>query len=147
LAKNHANSYTMTHLQQALEARRALQREPEDYVATTSAQASALSLHQASGEACVFLWSTLVSAWYDPSEGGEKIVLTFLRHVVSVEGQNLDRIMAEIGEIRLHAIRERHDGGDHTGHSETGKTLVTKITVERVDELPITIENPTGPET
>jgi len=137
----------MTHLQQALETRRAFQREPEDYGASPSAPASALCLHQASGEACVFLWSTLASAWYDPSEGGEKIVLTFLRHVACVEGQNLDRIMAEIGEMRLHTIREHSDGGDYTGHSETGKTVVTKITVERVDDRPITIESPTDPET
>ena len=55
--------------------------------------------------------------------------------------------MVEIGEMRLHTIHEHRDGGDYTGHSETGKTMVTKITVERVDELPITIESPTGPET
>jgi hypothetical protein len=137
----------MTHLQQALAERRALRCVPEDYAADASGPVSVLTIYQAAGEAWAFLWSTLVSAWHDPSEGREKIVLTFLHHVVCVEGQNLDRIMDAIGGMRLHAVREHDGSGDYKGHSQTGHTVVAKITVERVDELPLTVENPTDPAT
>lgn len=132
----------MTHLQQALEARRAARRAPEDYATSANGATPVLTLYHAAGEAWSFLWSTLVSAWHDPSEGREKIVLTFLRHVVCVGGQNLDRIMAEIGEMRLHAVREQGNGVDCSGHSETGKTVVTSITVACVDEMPVAPERP-----
>jgi hypothetical protein len=130
----------MTYLQQALAERRAARNAPDDYSVCLTGTVAVLTLHHSAGEAWSFLWSTLVSAWHEPSEGREKIVLTFLQHVVCVKGQNLDRIMAAIGEMRLHTLRERNDGGDHTGHSETGETVVRKLTVERVDDLPITIE-------
>lgn len=122
----------MTYLQQELETRRALRRGPEDYTVSADAPAVAVSFHQASGEAWVFLWSTLVSAWYDQTEGRELIVLTFLRHIVRVEGQNLDRVAVEIGQMRLLALRVSE--GSFAGHSETGKTMVTKIVVEEMNK-------------
>ena len=137
----------MTYLQQALAERRVAQNAPDDYSVSLSGTVAVLTLHQSAGETWSFLWSTLISARHNPSEGWEKIILTFQRHVASVEGQNLDRIMVPIGEMRLHNIRERNDGKDHAGHSQTGKTVVTKITVQRIDELPITLENSTDPET
>lgn len=123
----------MTYLQQELETRRALRRAPEDYTVSANAPVAAVSFHQASGEAWVFLWSTLVSAWYDQTEGRELIVLTFLRHVVRVEGQNLDRIAVEIGQMRLQALRVSESSC--AGHSETGKTVVADIVVQPVNEV------------
>lgn len=137
----------MTHLQQLLEARRALRGGAEDYAVDASGPVSALTLQQAAGEAWSFLWSTLVSAWYDSAEGREKIVLTFLHHVVCVEGQNLDRIMGAVGEMRLHAVREHDGSSDYKERSQTGHTVVAKITVERVDEVPLTVESLNHPET
>lgn len=131
----------MTHLQQALAERRAEQNAPDDYAVRLNGTASVITLHQAAGEAWSFLWATLVCAWHDLDEGREKIVLTFPHHVVCVEGQNLDRLMPEIGEMRLYAIREHDSSGDYKGHSKTGHTVVAKITVTRVDELPLTVEN------
>lgn len=131
----------MTHLQQALAEGRAARNAPKDYAVLLNGTAPVITVHQAAGEAWCFLWSTLVSVWYDLGEGREKIVLTFPHHVVCVEGQNLDRIMPEIGEMRLYAIREHDSSGDYKGHSKTGHTVVAKITVTRVDELPLTVEN------
>ena len=136
----------MTYLQQALAERRAEQNAPEDYAVRLNGTASVLTLHQAAGEVWSFLWATLVCAWHDLAEGREKIVLTFPQHVVSVEGENLDRIMSEIGEMRLYAIREHDSSSDYKGHSKTGHTVVAKITVNRVDELPLTVENLADPE-
>ncbi len=124
----------MTYLQQELQTRRALRSAPEDYTVSAGAPA-AVSLHQASGEAWVFLWSTLVSALYDQTEGREIIVLSFLHHLVRIEGQNLDRIAAEIGQMRLQAVRVGE--GSLTGHSETGKTVVANIVVKSVNEVPV----------
>lgn len=135
----------MTHLQQQLAERRALRGKPEDFAADASGPVSVLTVYQAAGETWSFLWSTLVSAWHDSREGREKVVLTFLRHVVCVEGQNLDRIMAAIGEMRLHAVREHDGSNDYKEPSQTGHTVIAKITVERVDELPLAVENLTDP--
>ena len=120
----------MTHLQQALEARRAAQRGQEDFDATAGEPASILTVQSASGEAWAFLWSTLASAWYDQTEKRELIVLTFLRHTVRFEGQNLDRIFSLIGDLRLQVVREQVGGGDYAGRSETGKTVVTRMQVQ-----------------
>lgn len=136
----------MTYLQQVLAERRAEQNAPDDYAVRLNGTASVITLNQAAGEAWSFLWATLVCAWHDLGEGREKIVLTFPHHVVSVDGQNLDRIMSEIGEMRLYAIREHDNSSNYKGHSKTGHTVVAKITVNRVDELPLTVENLADPE-
>lgn len=136
----------MTHLQQALAERRAARNAPEDYFIRLNGTAPVVTVHQAAGEAWSFLWSTLVSAWHDLSEDQEKIVLTFPHHVVCVEGRNLDRIMPEIGEMRLYAIREHDKSRDYKAHPKQGNTVVEKITVTRVDELPLTVENLADPE-
>ncbi len=136
----------MTHLQQALAERRAARNAPEDYFVRLNSTAPVITVHQAAGEAWSFLWSTLVSVWHDLDEGREKIVLTFPNHVVCVEGRNLDRIMPEIGEMRLYAIREHDNSRDYKGRSKLGHTVVAKITVTRVDELPLSVENLADPE-
>ncbi len=136
----------MTHLQQALAERRAERSAPEDYFVRLNGTAPVVTVHRAAGEAWSFLWSVLVCAWHDLSEDREKIVLTFPHHVVCVEGRNLDRIMPEIGEMRLYAIREHDKSRDYKGHAKPGQTVVAKITVTRVDELPIAMENLTEPE-
>jgi hypothetical protein len=54
--------------------------------------------------------------------------------------------MPEIGEMRLYAIREHDSSGDYKGRSKPGNTVVAKITVTRVDELPLSVENLADPE-
>lgn len=120
----------MTYLQQALAERRAQRREQEDYAVSAGGPASTLTVQDSSGQAWVFLWSTLVSAWYDDTEGGEVVVLTFLRHLVRIEGQNLDRIVSVIGELRLQELRAQPGADDYAERSETGKTVVGKVSVQ-----------------
>lgn len=132
----------MTHLQQALAERRAARNAPEDYFVRLNSTAPVVTVHRAAGEAWSFLWAALVCVRHDLSEGREKIVLTFPQHVVCVEGQNLDRIMPQIGEMRLYAIREHNKDRD----SKLGDTVVAKITVTRVDKLPLTVKNLADPE-
>jgi hypothetical protein len=135
----------MTHLQQALAERRAARNASEDYLVLLNGTAPVVTVHLAAGEAWSFPWASLVCVWHDPSEGREKIVLTFPQHVVCVEGRNLDRIMPEIGEMRLYAVREHDKSRDYKGHVKPGHTVVAKITVTRVDDLPLMVENSTDP--
>lgn len=124
----------MTQLQRALDERRAAQATHTDYEVHPSGTATTLTLALASGEVWVFLWSGLVSAWCDQTEEREKIVFTFWRHTVAVEGQNLDRIIAEVGEMRLKALRERPQASGRVRRSETGETAICKITVRPLNE-------------
>ena len=135
----------MTHLQQALAERRAARNASEDYLVLLNGTAPVVTVHLAAGEAWSFPWALLVCVWHDKSEGREKSVLTFPQHVVCVEGRNLDHIMPEIGEMRLYAVREHDKSRDYQGRVKPGHTMVAKITVTRVDELPLTMENPTDP--
>lgn len=124
----------MSQLQRALDERRAAQSVRNDYENHPSGTATTLTLIQASGEVWVFLWSGLVSAWCDQTEEREKLVFTFWRHAVAVEGQNLDRIIAEVGEMRLKVLRERPKNDACARRSETGETAVCKITVKGLNE-------------
>lgn len=132
----------MTNLQQALELRRASRRLPGDYCSTESGIASTLSLYLWSGEAWVLPWSALICAWYDETEEREKIVLSFAHHEVTVLGQNLDPIVADIAGLRLQCLREQ--AGEYAGRSETGKTVVAKITITDPGEPPVLPETMTG---
>lgn len=135
----------MTHLQQALAERRVARNASEDYFVLLNGTAPVVTVHLAAGEAWSFPWASLVCVWHDQSEGREKIVLTFPQHVVCVEGRSLDRIMPEIGEMRLYAVREHDKSRDYQGHAKPGQTVVAKIMVTRVDELPLAMEIPTDP--
>lgn len=124
----------MSQLQRALDERRTAQAVPGDYEIHATGTATTLTLHQTSGEVWVFLWAGLVSAWCDLTEEREKILFTFWQHTVAVEGQNLDRIITEVGEMRLKALREQIRDSACPKRSQTGETAVCKITVKAVNE-------------
>lgn len=118
----------MTHLQQALAKLRAEQAPEEEYIVCNEGHAVTLTVHSSRCEVWAFPWSALVSAWFDQSAKREQIVLTFPRNVIVIRGRNLDRLMVEIGTMRLESVRVRLDAAQ-TERVAVDKTVVTEITV------------------
>lgn len=124
----------MTHLQQALAKLRAAHAPEEEYVVRDESHAVTLTVHASPCEVWAFPWSALVSAWFEQAAKREQIVLTFPRHVIVIRGRNLDRLMAEIGTMRLESVRVRLDAAQ-TERVAVDKTVVTEITVSEPEAM------------
>jgi len=124
----------MTHLQQALAKLRAEQRPEEEYIVCNDGHAVTLTVHASPCEVWAFPWSALVSARFDQSVKREHIVLTFPCNVIVIRGRNLDRIMVEVGAMRLESVRVRLDAAQ-TERVAMDKTVVTEITVSEPEAM------------
>ena len=124
----------MTYLQQALAKQRTAQQPEQDFTVCEDGHAVALTLNSSPSEVWAFPWSALVSAWFDQTAKREKIVLTFPRNVIMIRGRNLDRLMGEVGAMRLESVRVRLDG-TQAGRVAVDKTVVSEIVVSEPEAV------------
>lgn len=118
----------MTYLQQALAQQRMTRRPDEDFGVCEEGHAPALTVYIPPDTVWVFPWASFVSARSDQVSRREQVVLIYPRNEVLIRGQNLDRIIAAIGVMRLECVRVRLDG-EGSDRVRPDQTLITEIVV------------------
>jgi hypothetical protein len=95
----------MTALREQLESRRAAEGLGPNPFYSTRDRVTVLRVEEASGEIWMLPWHHFIIGRHAQAGAGERLVLTFVAHEITLCGLNLAALIPEIANQRLESLR------------------------------------------
>ena len=92
-------------LREQVESRRAAEGPASNPFYSTTDRATILRVEVAGGEIWMLPWHHFIIGRHAPAGAGERLVLTFVAHEITLRGVNLAGLIPEIADQRLESLR------------------------------------------